>query len=447
MKRISAVLVSLFLLTSTVSANAEDDSTIQVQRPNIVLIMADDLGFETIGAYGGVSYKTPVLDDLARQGVRFEHCYAQPLCTPTRVKLMTGQSNIRNYVDFGVLHRSQKTFANLFRDSGYATCIVGKWQLGTELDGPKHFGFAEHCLWHFETRKERFPNPVLTTNGKTKQYINGEYGPDIVSQYGMDFIRRNKDRPFLLYYPMILTHCPFCPTPDSQDWDPKSKGSPKYKGDPKYFGDMVFYMDKIVGQLLTCLEETGVRDHTIVIFVGDNGTDRPIVSKLEDGREIAGAKNKTIDAGMRVPLIVDWPGRAAKGRVVGDLVDMSDFLPTICQAGGIELPNDFIVDGQSFLPQVKGQTGKPRDSIYVWYSRNGEKKKNFVPKVFARNQQYKLYASGQFFDVVSDPLEEQPLNIESLDDEVRDVRNQLQTRIDHYKGLRLSSIKQVKTDS
>ncbi len=191
MKRISAVLVSLFLLTSTVSANAEDDSTIQVQRPNIVLIMADDLGFETIGAYGGVSYKTPVLDDLARQGVRFEHCYAQPLCTPTRVKLMTGQSNIRNYVDFGVLHRSQKTFANLFRDSGYATCIVGKWQLGTELDGPKHFGFAEHCLWHFETRKERFPNPVLTTNGKTKQYINGEYGPDIVSQYGMDFIRRN----------------------------------------------------------------------------------------------------------------------------------------------------------------------------------------------------------------------------------------------------------------
>src|SRR6478672_2208417 len=102
-------------------------------RPNIVLIMADDLGYETIGANGGTSYKTPALDRLAATGVRFERCFVQPLCTPTRVQLMTGAYNVRNYIDFGNMDPNLVTFGNLFRDAGYATCIVGKWQLGREL--------------------------------------------------------------------------------------------------------------------------------------------------------------------------------------------------------------------------------------------------------------------------------------------------------------------------
>ena len=442
MNRFNLACCSWFIwLFLIVPVHVCGNDTVEQSPPNIILIMADDLGYETIGAYGSSSYQTPNLDRLAREGVRFEHCYAQPLCTPTRVKLMTGQSNIRNYVDFGVLHRSQKTFANLLRDSGYQTCIVGKWQLGKELDGPKHFGFDEHCLWHFVQRQERYPNPTVTTNGEVKQYKDGEYGPDIVANYGMEFIRRNKDKPFLLYYPMILTHCPFCPTPDSKDWDKTSKGSATYKGDAKYFGEMVTYMDKIIGQILGCLEEVGVRENTLVMFIGDNGTDRPVVSAMQDGTKIAGQKNKTVDAGTRVPMIVDWPRHSAKGKVIHDLVDMSDFLPTICEAASLKIPKEFVIDGQSFLPQLKGVEGTPRKSIYIWYSRNGETHKNFSPKVFARNQRYKLYSTGQFFDISSDPLEKNPISVDALKSDAKTVKEMLAAKIAKYEGLRLTSIK------
>ena len=186
-------------------------------RPNIVLIMADDLGYECIGANGGESYATPVLDRMAAEGVRFEHCYAQPLCTPTRVKLMTGLSNVRNYVEFGTLEKSQTTFAHLLRDAGYATAIVGKWQLGRDASLPAHFGFDEHCLWQLLRRPSRYAHPGLEVNGKMVDYRSGEYGPDIVCDYACEFIERHKDGPFLLYYPMMLTHSPFVPTPDSPD--------------------------------------------------------------------------------------------------------------------------------------------------------------------------------------------------------------------------------------
>ncbi|MCP4450008.1 MAG: sulfatase-like hydrolase/transferase, partial [Planctomycetes bacterium] len=141
-------------------------------RPNILLIMADDLGYECVGANGGTSYQTPVLDRLAATGMRFEHCYAQPLCTPSRVKIMTGIYNVRNYVKFGVLDRKQTTFAHLFKKAGYATCIAGKWQLGKEVDAPQHFGFDEFCLWQYfrgNTDKAghdtRYENPHLEING------------------------------------------------------------------------------------------------------------------------------------------------------------------------------------------------------------------------------------------------------------------------------------------
>lgn len=116
-------------------------------KPNVIVIMADDFGFECIGANGGQSYKTPNIDRLAATGMRFENCHVQPLCTPTRLQLMTGQYNVRNYVKFGVVEPGSKTFANVFRDAGYATAIVGQWQLGKDTSLPKRWGFDEHCLW------------------------------------------------------------------------------------------------------------------------------------------------------------------------------------------------------------------------------------------------------------------------------------------------------------
>ena len=406
------------------------------RKPNIVVIMADDLGYECIGACGGTSYKTPVLDGLAKEGVRFEHAYAQPLCTPSRVKIMTGIYNVRNYVRFGLLDAKQTTFAHLLKRAGYATCVVGKWQLGGGLEGPKHFGFDEHCLWQLNRRPGRYPNPGLEVNGKQVNYTNGEYGPDVVSDFACDFMRRNRDKPFLVYYPMILTHCPFEPTPDSPDWDPKSKGSRTYKGDAKYFGDMVTYMDKIVGKLVSKLTELHLREDTLILFTGDNGTDKPVVSRMGD-RRVKGAKGSMSDAGTRVALIASWPRTAAKGKVCGDLVDFSDVLPTLCECGGVDVPEKLAIDGRSFLPQLRGEKGRPREWIYCWYSRGGNAA---GAKEFARTRRYKLYRTGKFYDISRDVLEAAPLDEAELDAGARKVRAMLQGALDKYADARPASL-------
>jgi len=403
------------------------------KRPNILMILADDLGYECIGADGGTSYKTPVLDKLAADGVRFDHGYSQPLCTPTRVQLMTGIYNVRNYVRFGLLDPKQTTFAHLLKQAGYATCVVGKWQLGGGFEGPGHFGFDEYCLWQLNRRPGRYSNPGLEVNGKQIDYTNGEYGPDVVSDYACDFMRRNKDKPFCLYYPMILTHCPFVPTPDSPDWDPKATGEPSYKGNAKYFGDMVAYMDKIVGKLLARLDELGIRDNTLVIFIGDNGTDRPVVSKMAGGESVAGAKGTTTDAGDHVPLIASFPAGGGKGKVCGDLVDTSDILPTICQCAGVAVPDSLAIDGRSFLPQIRGEKGNPRQWTYCWYSRNGAAAR---AKEYARNQRYKLYRDGRFFDIPADPLEKSPLAESTLTGEARETLAMLKGALDKYADAR-----------
>src|SRR6188474_1695777 len=166
------------------------------RKSNFILIMADDLGYECIGANGSTSYKTPVLDKLAATGMRFEHCNVQPLCTPTRVQLMTGIYNVRNYLTFGHMDPNCVTFGNILKQAGYTTCITGKWQLGNDPQLPKKFGFDEHCLWQHTRRPPRYANPGLEVNGKEMDYENGEYGPDLVNDYALDFIGKNKEKPF-----------------------------------------------------------------------------------------------------------------------------------------------------------------------------------------------------------------------------------------------------------
>ncbi len=172
-------------------------------RPNIILIMADDLGYETIGANGGTSFPTPSLDRLAATGMRFTHGYAQPLCTPTRVQIMTGQYNVRNYVMFGFLDPRATTFANLLKQGGYATAIAGKWQLGAEAKLPGQFGFDEAYLWQHTRRGPRYANPGLEHNGVEKDFSQGEYAPDLVNQFAIDFVTRKKDGPCILIFTQI----------------------------------------------------------------------------------------------------------------------------------------------------------------------------------------------------------------------------------------------------
>jgi len=288
----SVTIISILaaLLLAPLAALHAADAPTPAGKPNLILILADDLGYECIGANGGKSYRTPNLDRLARAGARFEHCYAQPNCTPTRTQLMTGMSNVRNYVDFGSLDKSQTTFGHVFGRAGYATCIAGKWQLGSKDAAlPGHFGFDEHCLWAHMGRGDRYANPSLSVNGEFKTF-EGKYGPDVCQEFVLDFIRRHRDKPFFLYYPMILTHGGYEATPDSADWGQPTAKSRKFA--QQHFADMVAYMDKQIGTLTQELETLGLRQNTLILFTGDNGTGRGAVSEMEGGGRTGGGKGQ-----------------------------------------------------------------------------------------------------------------------------------------------------------
>ncbi len=433
------VLVSLFAIAilagprSGVEAAAPSGDP-PAKRPNIVLIMADDFGYECVGANGGQSYRTPNLDRLAARGVRFEQCHVQPLCTPTRVQLMTGLHNVRNYVQFGLLPRSETTFGHLFQKAGYRTAVCGKWQLGREPDSPKHFGFDESYLWQHTRRPPRYANPGLEHNGRELDFANGEYGPSLVQDFALDFIARHKDRPFFLYYPMLLTHSPFQPTPDSPDWSPKTTGE-KASQHERHFGEMTQFMDKLVGQLDQRLADLGLRDNTLVLFLGDNGTGGGVTSRFQ-GREVRGGKGTTTWRGTRVPLIASWPAVIREGRVNRDLVSSVDFLPTICEAAGIGPPQGS--DGVSFLPQVRGERGSPREWLYHWYS----PRQNNVKKVteFVFDHRYKLYRDGRFFDLETDPEEKSPLNAKGLAGEAAVRASKLEAALAQFRDARPAAL-------
>jgi arylsulfatase A len=374
------------------------------ERPNLIVIMADDLGFECLGANGGLSYETPHLDRLAATGARFVNAHAQPLCTPTRVQVMTGQYNVRNYVGFGQLKRGETTFGNLLRDAGYATAIAGKWQLGRVAELPKQFGFDEHVLWQHTRFAPRYPNPGLEVQSEARDYTDGEYGPDLINAFALDFITKqanSQSQPFLLYYPMILPHFPHQATPDSADWDPAVRGENKARN-PKYFADMVRYMDKMVGNVVAKLDELELRDNTLVLFVGDNGTNVNLRSRMH-GYNVRGGKRFTTVRGTHVPMVANWPGHIAPS-VCADLVDSTDILSTICEAAGVTPSAELPLDGRSFLPQLLGKRGNPREWIYCWYSPRGE-----PLQVFAYDRRFKLYRTGALFDYRDDPLERRAL--------------------------------------
>jgi arylsulfatase A len=425
MKRFFVLFLSLAALMSVAPQAV-------AAKPNLILIMADDLGYETIGANGGTSYRTPVLDKLAATGARFTQCYAQPLCTPTRVQLMTGLSNARNYITFGNMDPQAVTFANLLKPAGYATCVAGKWQLGVDVNLPKKYGFDENCLWNHSHRLPRYANPNLQINGVETNYTNGEYGPDIVNDFVLGFVARNKDQPFFVYYPMMLTHAPYQPTPDSKTWDPKAIGEDVNQS-PDHFGDMVEYMDKLIGKVVAKLDALGLRDNTLILFLGDNGTGKGTRSQMGD-RVVIGGKGSTTIAGMHVPLIANWPRHVVAGKVYPDLVDSTDFLPTLLEAASVKLPSELKLDGRSFFPQLRGEKGQPREWLYSWYS--PRQNANLTVREFAFDDRFKLYRTGGFFDLKQDAGEQRPLAVTSLEGDAATAAKKLQAALDQFAGAR-----------
>jgi arylsulfatase A len=400
------------------------------QPPNIILIMADDLGYETIGVNGCVEYQTPEIDRMAANGIRFEHCYSQPICTPSRVQIMTGKYNVRNYIDFGILDPDATTFAHLLKDVGYHTCIAGKWQLGRDRELINHFGFDEYCLWWLENKGQRYGNVgELIQNGELLPGGDGEYGPDVVSDFLLDFITRHKEERFFCYYPMMLTHSPFEPTPDQDEYDPDLEG---WLSELDNFDDNVAYMDKIVGKIVKHVRDLGLAENTLILFTGDNGTHREVVTEMKN-RTVQGGKGKMTNAGTHVPLIGQWPAVIPSGTVSQHLIDFSDFLPTFCDAAKVTIPAELTIDGQSFLPILQGKEVQGREWVYFWYCRNPGERPLYIA---ARTRQYKLYADGDFYDVKNDPLEEHPMPAAELSEKEKETKQMLQSVLDRYKNAR-----------
>jgi arylsulfatase A len=425
------LLISIIFFSISQSVFAQD-------KPNIVLIMTDDVSWEAFESYGANEYHTPTLSKLAAQGIQFQHAYSTPICTTSRVMMMTGKQNFRNYTHFGYLNPAEKTFGNLLQDAGYKTAIAGKWQLNgitskDELPNkydekrPYKAGFDEYALWQLTQDKivpedkninkasERFWSPVLEINGKvtTAKDNANLYGPDIMSDFLINFIDKNQKDPFFVYYPTVLVHAPFVHTPDTiGDGDRSQAANKKHKDratNKKHFQAMVAYTDKIVGKIVKKLEDIGQLDNTLILFTSDNGTSSSITSTWQ-GKKITGGKGRMVDMGTHVPLIAYWQGKTVKGIKNNDLIDFSDFYPTIADVAGITLDKDDPIDGRSFLPQLLGQKGNPRKSLISHYQPfKGPQKKLTKGGVFARTQDYKLYPSGKFVSPPNDLSEKKNL--------------------------------------
>lgn len=425
---------------------------------NIVLIMADDLGMEGLGCYGGESYRTPHLDKLATEGLRFTRAYSQPLCTPTRIQIMTGKYNQRNWQYFGILPKEEKTFGHLMSSYGYKTCLAGKWQL-TSYDPPdfpgaekrrgagmhpKDAGFDEYSLFHAEHTEDkgsRYANPTYLRNGKLHK-AEGKYGEDITVDFIGDFMKKHRKERMFIYYPMALPHWPVVPTPNSEDWKDPSK---RLNEDPKYFGDMVEYMDTLVGRLVAKIDALGLRNDTLIIFYSDNGTDRKVTSTFR-GKKIRGGKNQVTQAGIRVPLIFNWPGLITKG-LNHDLIDASDFVPTLAELAGRPLSENWFTDGVSFAPRVFGTKASPRDWAFFWYDpRPGWDKDKFQRHIFALDHDYKLFVDGRFFRI-GQGFEEVELDIAKLTKREVAARHKLWAAISKCMQPPLSKAATVEVDA
>lgn len=338
---------------------------------NVIVILADDLGAKDLGCYGHPSHRTPNLDALARGGVRFETCYATPLCSPSRVELLSGRYAFRtgwyNFIGRATTRKERLeadlfTVADLAHSRGYRTAMAGKWQLG---DIDKHpamisdSGFDEYHAWDWP-RRARYWDPLLVVNGRKLGPVRGKYGPDLHNEWLIDFMRRQNGRPFFAYYPTTLTHSPWDPTPHNPNGG---------------FAANLEYLDTLIGRLIQALDDTGLRRNTAVLFFGDNGTEKS-------------GKGTVTELGVRVPAIANCPGIIPGGRVLRDLIDFSDILPTVGDLIRAPLPGGVTFDGRSFAPQLRGEKGNPREWIfsYLAYDR------------ILRDRRWLLEGDGRFFD-------------------------------------------------
>jgi arylsulfatase A len=372
----SSALAGAALATSGRLPTAEEKS----KKTSFIVMMADDLGAKELACYGHPDHETPNLDRLAETGVQFRTCYATPICHPTRFMIMTGQYGHHNGIyqfpgrrggpePDSPLEDMKKhfTFAHMLKQAGYTTAHAGKWQLPGKLpDLVYEAGFDEYCMWAYrhnlpedvkhtggwenkqKTKTSRYWHPSILKNTEYQSTKPDDYGPDLFASFVIDFIRRHRDEPVFVYYPMCLTHAPRYPTPDTS-----KSVEDRFKRDKGNFRANVEYMDKIVGRIVKSLEDLGLRDNTVLFFTGDNGTG-------------GSGKGQVTELGARVPMIVNCPGSVKAIGPSDALADLSDVLPTLADLAEVPLSRDRPIDGVSFAPILRGEKSDVREWIYSY---------------------------------------------------------------------------------
>jgi len=376
------------LLSLALGSFVAVSGALAADKPNIIFILADDLGIGNVGCYGAdATVKTPHIDALARGGTRYTNAYTVPLCGPSRAAILSGRYAFRtgatNQDATGEMKPSVETFLpKTLKAAGYASSMIGKW--GQLPLGPAEFGFDEHLkfqgsgiYWNSQAKGKNY-----VVNTQSVPLRDKEYLPDVMHRHAVDFMTRNREKPFYLYYSLSHIHGEILPTPDSA---PDSKD---------LYADNIAYMDKLVGQLVAELDRLKLREKTLIVFFGDNGTggnysDRATVN----GRRLSGAKGDMLEGGALVPMIVNWPGKTPAGKICTDMVDSTDFFPTFAEFAGAKLPAKTVIDGRSMAAQFRGEKGQPRDWAFVQLARNW----------YVRSTGWKLNQAGELYDMSGAP--------------------------------------------
>ena len=426
----------LVILLTVLSADAAPLTTAlsaqgvgTAERPNIVFILADDLGFAEIGCNGSDIYQTPNIDALAKGGVRFSRFYTAPLCGPSRALILTGRYGFRTGAvtqdACGSIPRTSDKaeimLPTVLKRAGYATAMIGKWGQLSPSGDASQWGFdhvmsfkASGIYWNRATTKALLasypldgekgtsdgvradPGPY-TIDGKTFNLSDNEYLPDLLHKEAIGFIvaSAQRNQPFFLYYSLSHVHGQILPTPDSV---PPTAGDTAEKRLAQVYKDNITYTDKLVGNLIAELDRLKIKGNTMVVFMGDNGTAKAHADHATiGGRRLLGQKGEMTEGGGLVPMIACWPQRIVPGKLNENVADASDLLPTFAEAAGASLPENRVLDGKSLIAQLKGAETPARTWIFNqlgsgWY---------------AREAGWKLNEKNELFDMREAPFKEQ----------------------------------------
>jgi len=421
-------------LLSTCPAVAQESARKQ-QRPNIVFILLDNLGKDWLRSYGSQENQTPNIDQLCATGMKFRNFYVTPVCSTTRTMLLTGRFPFRTgwhtHHDAAIYGggffdwKRESCFAKLLRDSGYRTCISGKWQIN-DLFAPgqqnalAEHGFEDHCIWPeakpgLPGHKKRYWDPYVICNGQ-KLEATGRFGPDVFTDHSIEFMKRHRDEPFLLYQSAILTHIPVTTTPHTT----KKNTSTREK-----FAGMVHYADYLVGRLTKAISALGLRDNTLIFIATDNGTDNgsdqgmpESLGGMQNGRISGEGIYSLTERGINMPLIVNCPAWITKAAESDALLSAADILPTLADLANVSIPADLRIDGESFADILREQNDDSWKRPWTFTQ--------YATKRVIRDQRYKLYSDGSLFDLAVDPSEQRVIPRTQKNNSIEKRRKKLQ---------------------